>query len=82
MNKKPLQAKPACQICGCDKRCDLHRGVFVRPVVADLIRQDFGRWAEEGWICSQDMQRYRHKYVEHLLQEEQGEISSLEREVI
>jgi len=82
MNKEPLQTKPACQICGCDKRCDLHRGVFVRPVVADLIRQELGRWDEDGWICNQDLQKYRHQYVQHLLQEEKGEISSLEQEVI
>lgn len=82
MNKKPLQIKSACQICGCDKRCDLHRGVFVRPVVADLIRQELGHWDEDGWICTADMQKYRHKYVQHLLEAEKGEISSLELEVV
>ena len=28
MNKEPSQIKPTCQICGCDKLCDLHRGVI------------------------------------------------------
>jgi hypothetical protein len=56
--------------------------VFVRPLVADLIRQELGRWSEEGWICTQDLQSYRHKYVQRLLQEEKGEISSLDQEVI
>lgn len=84
MNKASLHlhAKPVCQICGCDKRNELHRGVFVRPLVADLIRKELGHWAEEGWICNEDLQKYRHQYIQQLLQEEKGEISTLEQEVI
>lgn len=82
MDKKPTRSNPACQLCGCDKRCDLHRGVFVRPAVADLIRQDFSHWSEDGWICTEDLQNYRHKYVRWLLQEEKGEINSLDHEVL
>jgi uncharacterized membrane protein len=82
MNQNSPHAKPSCQLCGCDKRCDLHRGVFVRPVVADLIRKDFAGWDEEGWICTRDLQNYRHKYVQYLLKEEKGEISTLDQEVI
>jgi len=75
-------ARPACQICGSDKRSELHRGMFVRPVVAELIRAERGHWVEDGWICTRDRQEYRNKYIQHLLQEEKGEISSLEQEVI
>ncbi len=82
MNNKPVSKKPSCQICGCEKRVDLHRGVFVRPLVAELIRQEVGSWSEDGWICTQDLQNYRHKYVQQLLQEERGEITSLDQEVI
>ena len=73
---------PTCQICGSDQRGELHRGILVRPVVAALIRAERGHWAEDGWICSEDQQTYRNKYVQQLLEEEKGEISSLEREVI
>jgi uncharacterized membrane protein len=82
MKKVSLSSSPACQICGCSKRSDLHRGVFVRPLVAELIQQELGRWSEDGWICTEDLQNYRHKYVQRLLQEEKGEISSLDQEVI
>lgn len=82
VKKNPLPINPACQICGCNKLSDLHRGVFVRPLVADLIRKDFTHWSEDGWICTQDLQNYRHKYIQQLLKEEKGEISSLEQEVI
>jgi len=82
MNNQPVSKKPSCQICGCEKRGDLHRGVFVRPLVAELIRKEVGSWSEDGWICTRDLQNYRHKFVQHLLQEERGEITSLDREVI
>ncbi len=82
MSKKPSQIKPTCQICGCDKRCDLHRGIMVRPVVADLIQHETGNWIEDDWICTEDLQKYRHRYIQLLLKEEKGEISSLEQEVI
>jgi uncharacterized membrane protein len=82
MSKEPSQIKPICQICGCDKRCDLYRGIMVRPVVADLIQHETGNWTEDGWICREDLQKYRHRYIQLLLKEEKGEISSLEQEVI
>jgi len=82
MTKRIDQPKPTCQICGCDKRCDLQRGIFVRPLVAELIRQEVGHWNEEGWICTSDLLQYRHKYVQKLVMEEKGEISILDQEVI
>lgn len=82
MDKKTIHGAPACQLCGCSQRCDLHRGVIVRPVVAELIQQEQGSWDDSGWICTADLQKYRHKYVQNLLQTEKGEISSLEQEVI
>jgi len=75
-------ARPVCQICGSNKRSELHRGMFVRPVVAELIRKERGAWVEDGWICDRDRQEYRNRYIQQLLQEEKGEISSLEQEVI
>jgi uncharacterized membrane protein len=82
MAKNTLPIKPACQICGCNKRSDLHRAVFVGPVVAQLIRQECGRWSEDGWICTEDMQKYRQKYIQQVLEKEKDEISSLDQEVI
>jgi uncharacterized membrane protein len=80
--KNSLPIKPACQICGCNKRSDLHRGVFVGSIVAELIRQELGNWSDDKWICTQDMQKYRHKYIQQVLKKEKGEISSLDQEVM
>jgi uncharacterized membrane protein len=82
MDKKSLRIKPACQICGSNKRSDLHCGMFVGSVVSELIREESGNWSEDGWICTEDMQKYRHKYIKQLLEKEKDEISSLDQEVI
>ena len=55
---------------------------MVRPVVADLVREDTGKWDETGWICVEDIHKYRHRYLERLLQQERGELTSLEHEVL
>ena len=80
MQRKPREH--VCQVCGSTKQEDLRPGVLVRPAVADLIRADRGQWSEEGWICVPDLHRYRHRYVEGMLEDERGELSALDREVI
>ncbi len=76
-----VQAPRACQICG-DCTGSLHPGVFVRHAVADMIRKETGKWSEDGWICSNDLQKYRNMYVQSLLESEKGELTSLETEVL
>jgi uncharacterized membrane protein len=71
-----------CQICGNDRLSILSPGVLVRPVVAELIRKEIGKWSEDGWICMDDLQKFRHQYVQSLLKSEKGELTSLEEEVL
>jgi uncharacterized membrane protein len=73
-------AKPSCQVCG--RTTSLRRAIVVRPAVASLIQQEVQRWDETGWICLEDLQRFQHKYVERLLEDEKGEITQLEQEVL
>ncbi|MGA8006580.1 MAG: DUF1003 domain-containing protein [Burkholderiales bacterium] len=73
-------AKPSCQVCG--RTTTLRRAIVVRPAVASLIQQEVGHWDEAGWICLEDLQRFQHKYVERLLEDEKGEITQLEQEVL
>ena len=71
-----------CQVCGREKPADLRPGVLVRPAVSQLIKQDLGAWNEDGWICTDDLNDYRHRYVQSLLEDDKGELTSLENEVI
>jgi len=54
----------------------------VRPAVAELIQRKVGKWSEEGWICSEDLQKFRHEYVQALLEAEKGELTTIEKEVL
>ncbi|MFO1053010.1 MAG: DUF1003 domain-containing protein [Planctomycetota bacterium] len=74
--------KPVCQICGNEHHAQLRRAVLVRPAVADVIRRERGEFSEAGWICVDDLQRFRHDYVRSLLASERGEITNLEQQVL
>ena len=54
----------------------------MRPAVAELILKEIGSWSEDGWICSDDLQKFRHKHVQELLEAEKGELTTLEKEVL
>jgi len=56
--------------------------MIVRPAVSKIIQKKTGNWNEDGWICMDDLQQYQHLYVESLLEEEKGELTELERDVI
>jgi len=72
--------KPTCQVCG--RTTTLRRAIVVRPALVSLIERETGRWDENGWICLDDLQRFQHKYVEHLLEDEKGELTQLEQRVL
>lgn len=82
MNNTNAEKRRVCQICGSDQLSKLHPGILVRPAVAELIQGKVGRWSEEGWICSEDLQKFRHEYVRSLLEAEKGELTALEKEVL
>ena len=71
-----------CQICGNAHAAQLRPAALVRPAVAELIQRETGSWQEDAWICAEDLQRYRHRYVEGLLKADKGELSALENEVV
>lgn len=75
--------KHRCQICGKpDDKTELVVAGLVRPVVADLIKKSFAEWNSEGFICLADLNRYRSEYVRSLIEQEKGELSELEKEVL
>lgn len=73
---------PACQVCGSQQRNRLRSAMLVRPAVAHLIENETGHWDETQWICIDDLQRFQQEYVQCLLQDEKGELSALDREVL
>jgi len=73
----------ACVVCGRRlPRRQLVSGAIVRPTVADAIGRDHPAWSSDGFICREDLIRYRGVYVHSLLESERGELTNLEQEVV
>jgi uncharacterized membrane protein len=55
---------------------------LVRPAVVDEIRKDHPGLSVDGLICKDDLNRYRIRYVQSLLSSEQGELTTLDQDVL
>ena len=72
-----------CQICGRSvPESHAVHGAVVRPAIIEEIAREHPEWSDDGWICRDDLGRYRARRIEALLASERGEITSLEREVL
>jgi uncharacterized membrane protein len=54
----------------------------VRESIRTVILMEKPGWTPEGFICRDDMNRLRSRYVEDLLQSERRELTALDQEVI
>ncbi len=72
-----------CQICGKKSPAvELVAADLIRPVVEEVIRKSFPAWSEDGFICNEDLDRFRYEYVSDLVEAEKGELTDLDREVL
>jgi len=72
-----------CQICRTDAdSASMIPLALVRPAVVNEIRKDHNELSLDGFICKDDLNRYRIRYVQSLLSSEQGEITTLDRDVL
>ena len=72
-----------CSICGkAFAARDLVPGAVIRPRVVEKIREDLPDWAPDGYVCREDVNRYRARYVHSILQSEKGELTALEQQVV
>jgi uncharacterized membrane protein len=81
--RRPRPTRFRCIICGKEKPArDVTRLDVVRPSLLDRIKQDYPDLPSEGFICSDDLDRFRSRYVAELLGQERGELTKLEQEVV
>jgi uncharacterized membrane protein len=74
---------PTCSICGkAFPPSQLMPGELVRDAIARQIRAAHPDWTATGYICVTDLNKFRNEYVRSLIAADQGELSSLEREVV
>ena len=72
-----------CQICKQPKSPQSGTiGEVVRPSLSDFIRKRDPQWDGRGFICYDDLGRFRRDYVKEALEDEIGELSALDQEVV
>jgi uncharacterized membrane protein len=81
--EKKQQEVLFCQICkGQKKRSEVIPAELVREPVAETIRKTHPGWSPSGYICFDDLNQFREKYVKDVLEKEKGELSTLEEQVM
>src|SRR5574338_834400 len=75
--------KKECQICGRDSsKVELVSAAVVRPVVTDMIKKAYPNWDSNGFVCREDVRKYRNDYLLNIMAEEKGDLTKLEEDVI
>ncbi len=72
-----------CQICKQPKSPQSGTiGEVVRPSLSAFIKKKDPQWDGKGFICFNDLGRFRRDYVKEVLEDEIGELSALDQEVV
>lgn len=76
-------ARSQCQICHQTKPLSAgSTAELIRPSLADFIRRKVPEFDPQGFICTQDLGIFRRDYVKEVLEDEVGELSALDHEVV
>src|SRR5438876_6393762 len=57
-------------------------GEVVRPSLSAFIKKKDPQWDEKSFICFEDLGKFRRDYVKEVLEDEIGELSALDNEVV
>jgi len=72
-----------CQICGKQKPVNASLlGEMIRPSIIRTIQKTHPDWSPSGYICFTDLNYFRGQYVKEILEEERGELTTIDQEVI
>jgi uncharacterized membrane protein len=72
-----------CEVCKQPKASgEVFPLAIVHEPVFKMIQRDHPEVSRDGWICSSDLNTYRMAFVKLALEEEKGELTALEEEVV
>jgi uncharacterized membrane protein len=72
-----------CLVCHKTKeKVNLVPVAVIRPAVTGLIKLDHPEVSDTSYICHDDLNIYRNRYIQQILEEEKGDITYLEDSVI
>lgn len=81
--KKASRNAAVCQICKKEKKLsEMMPGYSVPNSIVNLITGKNYEWDPEGFICMDDLNRFRSEFVHGILSEEKGTLSEFEKEVL
>ncbi|NJD55566.1 MAG: DUF1003 domain-containing protein [Nitrospirae bacterium] len=80
---KSRSATVTCQVCGKQYRLnEVFPAEFIRRPMLEMIRKEFPALAPGGYICIPDLTRFRAEYVQSVIEEDKGELTALEKQVV
>jgi uncharacterized membrane protein len=83
MPSKPKRTTVICQICKTDKPfAEMLSAELVRPSVVKVISKSHPDWKADGYICLSDLNQFRAKCIEAVVESGKGELSTMEEQVI
>ncbi len=72
-----------CQVCGKTKnKNEVIPAAVIRPAIFSLIKQTHADLSDTGYICLADLNIFRNKYIQQMMEEEKGELTELENSVV
>ncbi len=72
-----------CQICKkAKKQNEVVPSDLIRPAIINLIQKVHPEVIETGYICYDDLNIFRNKYIQQMMEDEKGELTELEQSVI
>lgn len=80
-NTKTSDSAKRCFICNRPKR-DLIPSELIRPAIVQIILNQYPGWTESSYICHEDLNIAKSKYMESILEEEKGKLSHVEKQVV
>ena len=82
MKTSPLKTME-CNICGKTKSGSLMMpAALVRGSIVEQIRASYPDWKPEGYVCIDDINQFRMRYIQNLLVAEKGELTTLDHQVL
>ena len=70
-----------CQVCH-ETKAGMVPAALIRPVIIAEITKECPDFSTAGYICKDDLNRFRSQYVQNLMTSEKGELTALDHEVL
>jgi uncharacterized membrane protein len=72
-----------CQICDRDEsKIELVPVAIISAPLLELIKKDNPKWNSKGYICKDDLQKFRQTLLLNIVRDEKGELTDLEKNVV